>query len=70
MLAIPFILLVDRSGKELWRHEGLIDSPELSKEVSNQLAATGTERETNAAGQPFVKENSDEQDQRSEAKEE
>ncbi|MCK9459392.1 MAG: thioredoxin family protein [Proteobacteria bacterium] len=40
MHAIPFILLVDGAGKELWRHEGFVDYPELSLAVSRYLGLT------------------------------
>jgi len=37
MHAIPFILLVDKADKEIWRHEGFIDFPEISQVVSKHL---------------------------------
>ena len=41
MHAIPFILLVDGAGKEIWRHEGFVDYPELSQAVQERLDARG-----------------------------
>ena len=41
MHAIPFILLVDGAGKEIWRHEGFVDYPELSQAVQERLNARG-----------------------------
>jgi len=48
MHAMPFILLVDGSGKELWRHEGFVGFEDLSSSVSKHLGI--------ATGQSCVKE--------------
>jgi thiol-disulfide isomerase/thioredoxin len=37
MRAIPFILLVDGAGKELWRKEGFVGFPDLSAAVAKSL---------------------------------
>ena len=37
MHAIPFILLVDGGGKELWRHEGFVDFSGISQAVTKHL---------------------------------
>jgi thioredoxin-like negative regulator of GroEL len=37
MHAIPFVLLVDGAGKELWRNEGFVDFPDLSQAISKHL---------------------------------
>ena len=36
---IPLVVLADGAGKELWRHEGFVDYPELSKAVKARLGA-------------------------------
>ncbi len=37
MRAIPFILLVDGEGRELWRHEGFVDFPDISRAIDRHL---------------------------------
>jgi thioredoxin 1 len=37
MISIPLVVLVDGSGREVWRHEGFIDFPELSQAVFQHL---------------------------------
>ncbi len=39
LVAIPLVVLLDGSGQEVWRHEGFIDFPALSKAVTEHLAA-------------------------------
>jgi thioredoxin 1 len=39
---IPLVVLADGAGKELWRHEGFVDYPELSKAVKARLGANDT----------------------------
>jgi thioredoxin 1 len=34
---IPLIVLADGAGKELWRHEGYLDFPEISRVVAERL---------------------------------
>ncbi|MBK8480676.1 MAG: hypothetical protein IPL40_05815 [Proteobacteria bacterium] len=35
--ARPLIVLADGAGNELWRHEGFVDFPELSRAVEEAL---------------------------------
>ncbi len=37
MRSIPLVVLADGQGKELWRHEGFVDFPELARNVSERL---------------------------------
>jgi thioredoxin 1 len=37
MRVIPLLILTDGTGKEIWRHEGVIDYPELAKSVTEKL---------------------------------
>jgi len=34
---IPLIVLTDADGRELWRHEGFVDFPEISRVVAERL---------------------------------
>jgi len=42
MTSMPFIVLVDGAGKDLWRHEGFVDFTELSRAVTERLGAPGS----------------------------
>ena len=37
MRVIPLIVLTDGAGNELWRHEGFVDFPEISRAVAERL---------------------------------
>lgn len=37
MRSMPLIVLADGTGKELWRHEGYLDFPTLSRAVTQRL---------------------------------
>ena len=37
MVSMPLVVLVDGAGQELWRHEGFVDFPELSREVRKRI---------------------------------
>ena len=37
MRVIPLVVLTDGTGKEIWRHEGFVDFPELSQAVRERL---------------------------------
>jgi len=34
---IPLIILTDAAGRELWRHEGFVDFPEIARVVAERL---------------------------------
>ncbi|MEK7704711.1 MAG: thioredoxin family protein [Myxococcota bacterium] len=34
---IPLVILADGAGKELWRHEGFVDFPEISRMITDRL---------------------------------
>jgi len=41
---IPLIVLTDADGRELWRHEGFVDFPEISRVVAERLGPAPTGR--------------------------
>ena len=43
MRVIPFVVLIDEQGKEIWRHEGFIPFYALAEAVTPRIAPTGKE---------------------------
>lgn len=41
---IPLIILTDGGGRELWRHEGFVDFPEISRAVAERLGPASAGR--------------------------
>lgn len=41
---IPLIVLTDGTGREVWRHEGFVDFPEISRAVAERLGLQASGR--------------------------